>query len=239
MKDSAYNKAFSILEIAIVITVISLLISSVIVGASLKHKMEISNVVSDISTINQAVKTFKEKYSGIPGDLYNAKEVFGSNVTENGNGNNSINDTVTQGCDGNGTKESLLFWQHLALAGLINGNYNYCDDNAKSRMSGPLKYSVYDASTIEINNQDVLAITFNKHGGGAIVSTKESYDIDNKYDNSSADADTDFSNNTGTIWHSDGTNVSPNDCITSSFDFNLQNKKEQACKITFLLTGNK
>lgn len=238
MQTKMKKEAFSILELAIVITVISLLIAAITVSSGIKHKMEINNIINDISTINQAVNTFYERYEGLPGDIYNATEIFGKDITENGNSNGSINDNIEEACNGSGSSESLLFWQHLALAGLINGNYDYCDDT-KNKMTGPLKYSVYTASTIEINHQNILAITISKEGGGAILSTKEAYTIDQKYDNNSSDANPNLPNITGTIMHSDGSDVMKNSCINASFEFNLQNEKEQSCKTTFLLNNNK
>jgi prepilin-type N-terminal cleavage/methylation domain-containing protein len=121
------KKAFTLIELAIVLVIIGLIAGGVLVGQDLIRSAEISATVKQVQNFNAAVATFRTKYNAIPGDMgYSIAESFGFNVT------GAPGSTAAPGFrDGNfiitdsssGTEpygETLLFWQDLRKANLIS-----------------------------------------------------------------------------------------------------------------------
>jgi hypothetical protein len=97
-------------------------------------------VATDISTIQSAIHSFRDQYLALPGDMPNATKFWG---IEDGGGSTTGNDDLCytfassskKTCNGNGDgminpgystttqAERGRFWQHLANAGLIEGQY--------------------------------------------------------------------------------------------------------------------
>lgn len=95
---------------------------------------EVRSVIKDIETYRTAVYTFKNKYNCLPGDCPNATSYFGAqdpvpatcqitastgNLTCDGDGNGTVSNTSVAGSE----YEMFRFWQHLAIAELIKGQY--------------------------------------------------------------------------------------------------------------------
>ncbi len=145
------SSAFTLVELSIVLVIIGLLAGGVLVGGDLIKASEIRAQVSQIERYNTAVKTFKLKYGGIPGDLLATDaQAFGffastygpgmplmaSSLLGNGRPFGDANGILesgdsTIGCGasaGNSNcqyAELLMFWRHLSGdAKLIEGNYS-------------------------------------------------------------------------------------------------------------------
>lgn len=102
-------------EMAIVMTVIALLIAVVAGGYSIKKASEIRGVIADIQQFQGGIEGFLESYKALPGDMINATSYWSN--TQNGNGDGNVSYALT------GNNESLRAWQHLSLAGFVEGNY--------------------------------------------------------------------------------------------------------------------
>ena len=136
---------FTLIELSIVLVIIGLIVGGVLVGQDLIRAAEVRSVLTDVERFNTAANTFIGKYGCLPGDCANATTFWPVNPncsgwdgnptptegTCNGNGNGIIE---MDGDSGGGTiansntqafyhDEAHLFWQHLALAGLIPGAY--------------------------------------------------------------------------------------------------------------------
>ncbi len=130
------QSAFTLVELAIVLVIIGLIVGGVLVGQDLINAAKVRATVSDIEKYNAAATTFREKYSGLPGDLLNTRAVqFGFNTAADdaardgtfghGDGNGSLN-----GCEDKNTAPSplqvtigcevVLFWADLSQAKLIS-----------------------------------------------------------------------------------------------------------------------
>lgn len=224
-----YKKAFSLLEITISLSIIALIVAAITAGQRIKHRTELAQIVSDVSNINDAFVEFESTYSGLPGDLWNAESIFGASETDNGDGDNAVE-------SGGSPNESLLFWQHLELAGLIDGTYDGSSTTAGvGRMAGPLKDSVYQAVTDSGSEK----ITIEKDGvsfGGGILSVKDALNFDIDYD------DGDPWN--GNIRASDGNDVSSEDCVcggmgcTPTGSYNVTNTTGTPCKLDFIINDD-
>jgi prepilin-type N-terminal cleavage/methylation domain-containing protein len=129
------NRAFSLIELSIVLVILGLLTGGILAGKSLIRASELRSVGTEMQRIKAAGGAFRDKYFGLPGDLINATSFWGS---LGGTGSNAAcqNLPATSGtatCNGNGNGQIMTsavaadevyrLWQHLANAGLIEGQY--------------------------------------------------------------------------------------------------------------------
>lgn len=125
---SRLHRGFTLIEIAIVLTVISLVLGGVLIGGNIViERSRVASLLSKIKDLGVAARDFKTRYGYFPGDLPNA----GTYIT-----------TISPGCRpatgtglGNGlvdddTVESPCAIEHLVQAGLLSkverdtaGNY--------------------------------------------------------------------------------------------------------------------
>ena len=94
---SAYEqvKAFTLIELSIVLVLIGLLVGSVLVGRDLISASQVRAQISQIQEMRTAMNAFRVKYNCIPGDCPNATDFFGSidssgHYIINGNGDGFI-----------------------------------------------------------------------------------------------------------------------------------------------------
>lgn len=119
------RQAFSLVELSIVLVILGLLTGGILAGQSLIRAAELRGVSTEYSRYITAMQSFRDKYFAYPGDMTNAYAFWG---VASGCTNADINTTPT-GCNGNGNgtienyTEGFRFWQHMALAGLIEGSY--------------------------------------------------------------------------------------------------------------------
>ncbi len=122
-----HNSGLSLLEMALVITIIGLLLGSLVVGRTMLTNARLHSVMTEIEDYRSTFKMFRDKYHGWPGDLYNAESLWGS---DNSCPNTPANTTLKrETCNGNGdnhitNQEAFRAWQHLANAGFIKGIYS-------------------------------------------------------------------------------------------------------------------
>jgi len=133
------NKGFTLVELSIVLMIIGLLVSGILVGKDMIRAAELRSITSEKDQIQTATMLFRNKYLGLPGDLTNATDFWGTMPTGtcstttasgasggtgtqtcNGNGDNKVTGSID---DPGGNYEMVLFWQHLSNAGLIEGKY--------------------------------------------------------------------------------------------------------------------
>lgn len=123
---------FSLVELSIVLVILGLLVGGVLSGQSLIRAAELRAVSAEYQRYYTAVQSFRDKYFALPGDLTNATQFWGVAHATPATCQTTVG-TGTQTCDGDGDGrveefvnngyEMFRFWQHLANAGLIEGNY--------------------------------------------------------------------------------------------------------------------
>lgn len=207
------SKGFSLVELGVSLSIIGMLVAAVVAGANVKSKLELNQIVEDVGNIGKAVKEFKQTYNGYPGDMFDAEDKFGATPTNNGNGDNDM-------ADGS---ESFLFWQHLNLAGLIEGNYN----GTSETMITPITKGIYVASKTTTGN---VVISAQKSAGVGLFTTKQAWEIDTKYD--------DGIPTSGTIIATDGAGETAQDCANTTAnpdEFKLSNNTESPCVLNFYI----
>ena len=143
MMTRKFTRAFSLVELSIVLVILGLLVGGILAGQSLIRAGELRAVPVEHAKLQTALSAFKDKYFALPGDMANATSFWGAVNTTGTNGNcgapASDTGTGTQTCNGDGNTfigttsattygsayryELFRLWQHLANAGLIEGSY--------------------------------------------------------------------------------------------------------------------
>lgn len=171
------HRGFTLIEIAIVLAVISLILGGIIVSANSSiERSRMASLLSKIKDLGAAARDFKSRYGYFPGDLPNA----GTFITANGGISAGCTYAVTVAGVGNGlvntATESTCALEHLVRAGLLTkieqdqatGNYLIRSEFGVGQAS-----LWYDGAT----NENMIRITF------APCST--ALEIDRKLDNDS------------------------------------------------------
>lgn len=131
-------KAFSLVELSIVLVILGLLVGGLLAGQSLIRAAELRKLTTSVNRYQTAMHAFRDKYFALPGDMANATrfwDVAGGDGTGidstcystastdaktcNGNGDGVINDTLAAVAG-----EPGRAWQQLANAGMLEGSYN-------------------------------------------------------------------------------------------------------------------
>lgn len=112
------RRGFTLVEMSIVLVIIGLLVGGIMAGQHMVRSAELSNVITDLHAYKAMVSTFKEKYYALPGDMPNAASYW----------TGCVDDGMINPCNGNGDGridgfEGPRFWQHLAFAKLIKGQF--------------------------------------------------------------------------------------------------------------------
>ena len=130
-------RGFSLVELSIVLVILGLLTGGILAGQNLIRAAEIRSVSTQLQQYSAAVYTFRDKYFALPGDFKDATKFWGAQDGGDGLGTDCTNVASTSAltCNGNGngqvadcSYEVFRFWQHLANAGLIEGNYTGVQD---------------------------------------------------------------------------------------------------------------
>ena len=117
--DRSGSAGFTLVEIAIVLVVITLILAGVFKGQALIDSARVRSMATEVSGIRAAWYSFQDRYRSLPGDFPNARTHI-DDAAVPGNGNGKIDDSG----------ERAGVWQQLALAGFINGNFDGLESSA-------------------------------------------------------------------------------------------------------------
>ncbi len=179
---------FTLIEIAIVLLIISLLLGGIVKGQEMINSARVRSIANDISGIETAWISFQDRYRALPGDFDKA----GTHIKENigdGDGNAAVDSDA----------EEAYVWRHLSESGFISGSFagegsecqaNVCPTNPFNgfyRISQTSKEITSPSSAYQIST-------------GGSIPAKVLYELDLKIDDGVA--------GTGRLQGSDG-----DDCV--------------------------
>jgi len=135
MPSIKLQRAFSLVELSIVLVILGLLTGGILAGQSLIRAAELRSVTTEYDRYKTVISTFRDKYFALPGDMKNATAFWTKTATCPGTSTTPSTDAATCNGDGDGeisnsannghlTHEQFRFWQHLANAGLIEGTFS-------------------------------------------------------------------------------------------------------------------
>jgi hypothetical protein len=111
------QQGLTLVELAVVITVMGLIIGGVVTGKTLINNSRLNSVMADIRKFAKATEDFEDAYKALPGDIADITSLPAAPAGV----------TATAG-DGNGrfniAAESVQFWLHLKMANFLVGNYD-------------------------------------------------------------------------------------------------------------------
>jgi prepilin-type N-terminal cleavage/methylation domain-containing protein len=108
-----YQSGFTLIEIAIVLLIIGLLLGGVMKGQALINSARVRAIANDLSGIEAAWVSFRDRYRALPGDFPRASTHIVAGAVD-GNANAIVDSAAEAGA----------VWQHLASAGFISGNFD-------------------------------------------------------------------------------------------------------------------
>lgn len=117
MNHSAASRsraAFTLLEMAIVIAIVGLVAGAIVAGSSYIRNAELTTMMANAKTYINAFGQFQQRYAALPGDMPTASTTWSGGL--NGDGNGRVRAPAN-------TIEVFYVFQHLSLAGFIDGGY--------------------------------------------------------------------------------------------------------------------
>ncbi len=125
MKKLQRQKGFTLVELAIVLTIVGLLIGGILKGQQLIANAKVTAQMASFKSVEAALTTFVDQYAAVPGDMLTAQTRIPGCVAPcaNGPGTGQLGAAATYatvwatGSAGN----NVMFWVHLSKAGLLAG----------------------------------------------------------------------------------------------------------------------
>jgi prepilin-type N-terminal cleavage/methylation domain-containing protein len=132
-----HTRGFTLIELSIVLIIIGLIVGGVLLGRDLIRGSEMQAVISETEMLLSGTQNFKTKYKALPGDMPNATSFWGIQAGATGNDdvcylsvstsvatcNGNGDEMITGGYTNTGLHEPGRYFQHLANAGMIRGQY--------------------------------------------------------------------------------------------------------------------
>ena len=113
------TQGFTLLEMAIVVTIIGILVGGLTATRSFLHNSELNNLINESKFYISAFNQFNDRYGAVAGDMPNASQTWTNALDGDGNGRVS----ATGASSGPYPDELFMVFQHLSRSGLISGNY--------------------------------------------------------------------------------------------------------------------
>lgn len=244
--NNSYKKGFTLVELAIVVVIISIILGSILGGNEILEASERQSVIKEINKYVTAIDTFYEQYIALPGDIRDASSYW--STASNGNADGYIKGYDT---------ENVYAWNHLSSAEILpesyDGTYANYEKSIPEAAIGDSYFILDTAGNLSSGNDGWTLSTnsiYEKEGNfiglggysdstavanGALTS-KSAQAIDKKIDDASASAGRMVfirgTNDSGTSYQTGcvgGTDTGYSSASAGSVDFDLTSD-EQSCR---------
>src|ERR1700742_597402 len=92
LRSTRTQRAFTLVELSIVLVIIGLIIGGVLTGQQVIQNARITNATNAIQSFQAQFQTYQQNYGALPGDDNSAATRFtGTTGVANGNGDGSLN----------------------------------------------------------------------------------------------------------------------------------------------------
>jgi prepilin-type N-terminal cleavage/methylation domain-containing protein len=117
------QSGFTLIEIAIVLVIIGLLLGGVLKGQELINSAKVKNLAADFKNVPLFIYGYQDKYRALPGDDTQVANHLGALAASASTPAGTLGNGLINGLwDSNTvTDESIVFWQHVRLAGFAAG----------------------------------------------------------------------------------------------------------------------
>ena len=177
-----HQSGFTLIEIAIVLLIIGLLLGGVMKGQALINSARVRAIANDLSGIEAAWVSFRDRYRSLPGDFPRASTHIATGAVD-GDANASVDSAA----------ESGAVWQHLSSAGFISGNFDgnpvaSLTDTACVELTCPL--NPFNGFYKITNTANGLGSTATSHelATGGNIPVEVMYELDLKMDDGKPDS---------------------------------------------------
>ncbi|HVI51408.1 MAG TPA: prepilin-type N-terminal cleavage/methylation domain-containing protein [Candidatus Sulfotelmatobacter sp.] len=188
------QQGFTLVELSIVLAIIGLLVGGVLKGQEMIASARLKTTVAQADSVRAAYNFFLDKYGAQPGDYSRCSSIIsGCPAAADGDGNGIIS-APAPWSDGNnfnrpdfGNNEGVKFWQQLAAAQMLAGIAVESSLSAPVAGKNTLKAN-YSGAAWELWNASgdftgyYIALASSGPNPGPVVSGKDAYAIDAKYD---------------------------------------------------------
>lgn len=116
-------KAFTLVELSIVIVIMGLLVAATMAGRELLSTSKLRAVIGEIEVYKVAVDGFKIQYESLPGDLPSTK-AFWTTAQNGGVAVGYGNNDGKLGVNSSDYTEPYYLWNHLTLSKLVPGTFS-------------------------------------------------------------------------------------------------------------------
>lgn len=145
MRTRQIQAGFTMLEMAMVLTIVALIAGGVMATQFVLHSAKIRAQVKDIGQFTSAVATFQTRFNEVPGDMKETSAdrlgftpITGADAGQRGcgDGNGIVEgpdnyDHMVDACPGQDYGEILLVWDHLSKALLLRDSYDEPSDSSE------------------------------------------------------------------------------------------------------------
>lgn len=137
MTKFRHQKGFTLVELAIVMTIIGLLIGGILKGQELMENARVTATIAQVKSYEAATTTFRDTFSAMPGDMANASArlpncpaatcqapaaaTTGNSIVGPAGGLDSNSTAVSNVHPQVEQSETILYWTHMLQADLIAG----------------------------------------------------------------------------------------------------------------------